>query len=136
MSIDTRDIERKRLMRKGGFYMDKKKYIRVLISIIILSLPFLSPGLVSESRAETRITITVAAGGVACGMYFFLNYAFRLSMSTQQNQIETAAIFNLGPEDWQIRFPMFYLIRSAHHNASFSLHAPEVVQIDILNWRF
>jgi len=116
--------------------VDKKKCIRVLISIIILSLLFLLPGLVSEARAETRITITVAAGGVACGIYFFLQYAFRTSLSIQQNQIETTAIFNLGPEDWQIRFPTLNLIGSEHRNASFSVHAPEAVQLNVLKWRF
>ena len=63
--------------------MDKKKCIRVLIAMIIFSLLFLLPCLVSEAKAETRITITVAVGGVACGIYFFLNYAFRVSMSIQ-----------------------------------------------------
>ena len=116
--------------------MDKKKYIRTLIAIIILSQLFLSPRLVSEARAETRLTITVAAGGVACGIYFFLHYAFRVSMSIEQNQTETTAMFNLGPEGWQIQFPALNLMESEHRNVTFPVHSPETVQMDVLKWRF
>ncbi len=116
--------------------MNKKKWIRTLVAIVIFSLLFLSPRLASEARAETRITITVAAGGVACGVFFFLHYAFRVSMSIEQSETETTAIFNLGPEGWQIQFPKVNIVGSGRHNVSFPVYSPETVQMDILKWRF
>ena len=58
--------------REGHFNGYKKKWSRILIPIITVSLVLLMPPLVPEAKAETRVTITVAAGGVACGAYFFL----------------------------------------------------------------
>ncbi|TRZ91693.1 hypothetical protein D4R89_02500 [bacterium] len=118
------------------FHVNKKKWIRTLVSIVILSLLFLSPRLVSEARAETRITITIAAGGVACGIYFFVHYAFRASMSIEQKQTETTAMFNLGPEGWQIQFPALNLIGNGNRSVTFLVHSPEAVQMDVLKWRF
>jgi len=125
-------------MTWGGyiFHVNKKKCSRTLVAIVILSLLFLLPRLASEARAETRITITVAAGGVACGVFFFLHYAFRVSMSIEQYQAGSTAIFNLGPEGWQIRFPMLSLDGSEHRNVTFPVHSPETVQMDVLKWRF
>lgn len=116
--------------------MNKKKWVRILVAIVILSLLLLLPRLASEARAETRITITVAAGGVACGVFFFLHYAFRVSMSVEQSETETTAIFNLDPEGWKIRFPALNLAGSGHRHVAIPVHSPETIQLDVLKWRF
>lgn len=118
------------------FHVKKKQLIKTLVSILILSLLFLVPRVASEARAETRVTITVAAGGAACGIFLFVHYAFRVSMSIEPYQAGSTAIFNLGPEGWRIRFPMLILDGSGHRDVTLPSRSPETVQMDVLKWRF
>jgi hypothetical protein len=118
------------------FHMKKKQLIKTLVSILILSLLFLVPRVASEARAETRVTVTVAAGGAACGIFLFVHYALRVSMSIEPYQAGSTAIFNLGPEGWQIRFPMLILDGSGHRDVTLPSRSPETVQMDVLKWRF
>lgn len=104
--------------------------------MIIFCLLCLSPCAASEARAETRVTITVAAGGAACGLFFFLHYAFRVSMSIEQHESATTAIFNFGPEGWQMQFPIVNITGSGRRILTFPGHLPETIQMDVLKWRF
>lgn len=112
-----------------------KKSIGTLIILIILSQLFSLPLLVSEAKAETRVTITFAAGGVACGVYFFLQFAFRSSMTIEHFQ-DNVALFNHGPEGWQIETPTLNVIRDVHRNRLFPTDSPETLQMNILQLRF
>jgi len=112
-----------------------KRNIGLLIILIFLSqlLPLPLPG--PEARAETRVTITVAAGGVACGVYFFLRFAFRSSMTTRQQE-EAFALVNYGPTGWRIGPPALNISRTDHNTRLFSTEPPETLQIDMLQLRF
>jgi len=112
-----------------------KKSIITLITLIILSQLLPSPLFVSEARAETRVTITFAAGGVACGVYFFMQLAFRSSMTIQQFQNDVALV-NHGPEGWQIEPPTLNVIRDEHRNGRLLMNPPETLQINIFQVRF
>jgi hypothetical protein len=112
-----------------------KKSIDTLIILIILSQLFSLPLLASEARAETRVTITFAAGGVACGVYIFLQFAFRSSMTIQHFQDNTA-LFNHGPEGWHIDPPTLNIIRDEHRNRLFPTDSPETLQMNLLQLRF
>jgi len=57
-------------------------------------------------------------------------------MSIEQKQTETTAMFNLGPEGWQIQFPALNLIGNGNRSVTFLVHSPEAVQMDVLKWRF
>ena len=111
-----------------------KKSIGTLIILIILSQLFSLPHLVSEARAETRVTITFAAGGVACGVYFFLQFAFRSSMTMQQFE-DNSALVNHGPDGWQIEPPTVNVIRDEHRNRLL-MDPPETLQMNIFQFRF
>ena len=134
--IETRNIQRMHLIRGSGLSVNKKQWTRALVSIAVLSLFVLSPCLTQEASAETRMTITITAGGVACGVYFFLSYGIRASMSVRENYTETTAPFNFTREGWQIRFPELTFMESGYRNTPFLVHAPQGVQLNVLSWRF
>jgi hypothetical protein len=115
--------------------MNIKKRIGLLISLVILGQPLLIPAFTSEAKAETRVMITVAVGGVACGAYFFLQLIFRSSMTMEPYRYDTA-LFNRNAEGWQVRFPVLNLIRNEHNDHLFPQSAPETLQMDILKIRF
>ena len=115
--------------------VNMKKSIGTLMTLILLSQALSLPLFVSEARAETRVTITFAAGGVACGVYFFLRFAFRSSMTIQQFRDNTALI-NHGPEGWQIESPTLDVIRDEHRNRLFLMDPPETLQMNILQFSF
>ena len=113
--------------------MKNRTYI--FVALILLSQSILLPILASEAEADTRVTITFAAGGVACGVFFFLHFTFRASMIEQhQNNID--ALFNLGSEGWQIKFPSINFRQVEEKEMSRSEHSPETVQVDLLKFRF
>ncbi|MBA4422204.1 MAG: hypothetical protein C0390_03760 [Syntrophus sp. (in: bacteria)] len=112
-----------------------KKTTGALIALIISVQLFSLPLLVSEARAETRITITFAAGGVACGVYFFLQFAFRSSMTIQQFQDNTALV-NHGPEGWQIAPPTLNVIRDGRRNKLSLTDSPDTLQMNLFQFRF
>jgi hypothetical protein len=112
-----------------------KKSIGTMILLIMLSQLFSLPLFASEARAETRVTITFAAGGVACGVYIFLQFAFRSSMTVQQFRDNTA-LFSHGPEGWQIAPPTLNIIRDEPPNRLFSTDSPETLQMNLLQLRF
>jgi hypothetical protein len=112
-----------------------KKSIGKLILLIILSQLFLLPLLASEARAETRVTITFAAGGVACGVYIFLQFAFRSAMTIEHFE-DGAALVSHGPEGWHIDPPTLNITRDEHRNRLFPMDSPETLQMNLLQLRF
>jgi hypothetical protein len=112
-----------------------KKGIGTLILLIILNQLFLLPLLASEARAETRVTITFAAGGVACGIYIFLQFAIRSSMTIERFE-DGAALVSHGPEGWHIDPPTLNIIRDEHPGKLFSKDFPETLQMNLLQLRF
>lgn len=116
--------------------MNPRPTLRTLFFVLLLSGLFLMPPLSAKAGAETRITVTVAAGGVACGIFFFFHYGLRVSLSAWHHQAEPTALFTLDPEGGQIRFPTLSLLESEHRGITAWVPAPERLQIDLLKWRF
>ena len=115
--------------------MNIKKRISLLISLVILSQPLLIPAFTAEAKADTRVMITFTVGGAACGTYFFLQFIFRSSMTTEPYQYDTA-LFDHNAEGWQVRFPAVNLIQNEHNDHLFPQNVPETFQMDILKIRF
>ena len=112
-----------------------KNRICILVAFIILAQSIFLPLLSSEAAADTRVTITIAAGGVACGLFLLLRFTFRASM-IQQNQDEMDALFNGGSGGWNIQFPSINIRHDEEHRMSHSVHSQEMVQMDLLKFRF
>ena len=112
-----------------------KNCIAPLIILILLSPLLPLPLPVSEARAETKVTITVAVGGVACGVYFFLRFAFRSSMTTRQPE-EAFALVNYGPTGWRIEPPTLNVSKTDPRTGIFSTEPTETLQIDMFQLRF
>ncbi len=112
-----------------------KKTTSTLIILILLGQLCSVPLLVSEARAETRVTITFAAGGVACGVYFFLQFAFRSAMTIEPFQ-DNIALINHSPEGWHIATPTLNIMRDEQRNRLSPMDAPEILQMNILKFRF
>jgi len=113
-----------------------KKRICLIVLLLILTQSFLLPFSASEAKAETRIYITFAAGGVVGGVYFFLRFAFSGSSMLPQHQNDATALFNHGPEGWQIKYPALNLIGEAHSMMPRPDHSRETAQVEILKIRF
>lgn len=116
--------------------MNRRKRRKILTFLTVLGLLFLSPSAEPEAAAETRITITVAAGGAACGFFLFMHYAFRVSMTAEQIERETTAVLDLGPEGFRMRFPRVRILVGRHAGFASPSLLSETVQVDLLKWRF
>lgn len=118
--------------------MSKRIRLVVLLLLMghVLFLPLL-PLLAAEAKAETRITITIAASGAAFGVYFFLRLAFQTSSLISENPDDGNALFDFGPQGWQTKFPSLNIIRDDYPKM---LHpggaANETTQLEILKLRF
>lgn len=108
---------------------------RTLIALIILSQMLPLPLFISEARAETRVTMTFAVGGVACGAYLFLQFAFRSSMTMQRVE-DNPALVNHGPEGWKIDPPTLNVIRTENRSRLFLMDHPETVCVNIFQLKF
>jgi hypothetical protein len=115
--------------------MDMKNRICIMVALILLSQSILLPLLASEAEADTRVTITFAAGGVACGVFFFLRFTLGESL-IQQHQNDTNALFNRGPECWEIKFPSINFMQDEELKMIRPEHSPETVQMELLKFRF
>jgi len=114
--------------------MDMKNRICIFLALILLSQSILLPLLASEAAADTGITITFAVGGVACGVFVFLHFTFASML--QQHQDDINALFNWGSAGWQIKFPSINFRQDEEHKMFRSEHSPEIVQVDLLKFRF
>jgi hypothetical protein len=113
-----------------------KKHAGILLFLILASQLLLVPMQAAPAWADTRVTITVAAGGVACGAYFFLRLAFRTLVTIPQDPLDTGALLNHGPDGWQIQFPTVDLSRSDNNITAFPPTPEGTLQMDILKVRF
>lgn len=113
-----------------------KKRIRLAVLILLVAHVLFLPLGAAEAKAETRITITIAAGGVAFGVYFFLHLAFRTSALIGQNPDDGSALFDFGPQGWQMKFPSLNILRDDYPKISPPGSASETVQWDIFKLRF
>ncbi len=71
----------------------------VLCAVMITAIP------VKDAEADVRITITFAAGGVACGFYFFFYYSSGFIADWQNKQSDNTALFNHSGAGWEVRPP-------------------------------
>ncbi len=113
-----------------------KKRCRLIVLLIILTQFFLLPFSPSEAKAETRIYITFAVGGVIGGVYFFLRFAFSGSAMIEQPPNDATALFNHGPGGWQIKYPTLTFTPDAANMMPRPIHLPETAQVEILKIRF
>jgi hypothetical protein len=81
------------------------KLLRKMVLAIILCIAVITAAPVSKAVADTRITVTFAAGGAACGVSFFFILSSSITNDWQNNQYDTMALFNRSPEGWQVRPP-------------------------------
>jgi len=112
-----------------------KNRICMIMALIFLSQAALLPISASEAEAETRVTITFAAGGAACGIFLLLRFTFTESL-IQEHRNEAAALFNRGPEGWEVAFPSISTTRSEHFKMISGEQSPDTVQLELLRFRF
>ena len=115
--------------------MNMKKHLGLLIILMMLTQLLLIPAFTADAKADTRVMITVTAGGVACGAYFFLHFIFRSSMTMEPYQYDTA-LFNHDYEGWQVGLPALNLIQNVHRDHLFPQNDPKTVQMTLLRVRF
>ena len=106
-----------------------------MVTLFLLSQCIFLPLLPSKAEAETRVTITFAAGGVACGIFFFLRFGIRESL-LQQYQNNATALFNRGPEGWEISYPSINIIQDEERRMAYPDCSGETVQMELLKFRF
>ena len=111
-----------------------KKRICITVSLILLSQPVLLPISASEAGADTRVTVTIAAGGAIGGVFFFLRFKFRGAMP--QYASDATALFNHDPEGWKIEYPAVNIMSEKDLKTSPGQHSPETVYVEILKLKF
>lgn len=103
----------------------------LIILIQALSLPFLT----KKVEARTQVTVTIAAGGVACGVYFFFLFTVGGS-SMLQNRDETSALLNHGQGGWDIRLPSVNVMQKEEPGTPPLQITPAMMQMDLLKFKF
>lgn len=98
----------------------------ILVTALCLSLTTVSP--TTTQAAKVNITVTIAIGGVACGIYYFVSLTLSDRLALQPVQTETGALLDHSQEGWKIGCPRLKLVE----DGSFGC-APYV---DIVTFRF
>lgn len=101
---------------------------RIFLSLIILTLFLFFSGTASAAEKGTSITVTFAAGGVACGIYFIFYVTTGYGSDRPFHQIEQGALFTGSRAGWKVGYPEVKLIQQDQ-----STHIPCV---EILKFQF
>lgn len=80
--------------------------VNVLLALCLVMFSVMAPA--KESRADVEVTISFAAGGVACGIYFFI-YLSTGNLISASYLRDRTALLNLGPEGWKPGIPTLQL---------------------------
>jgi hypothetical protein len=104
------------------------KRVRKILLIIGLCAAIITAIPATNAEAEVRVTVTFAAGGAACGVYFFFYFSSRFTGDWQNKQSDATALFNHSPEGWQVRPPSLQFIED--HQKGYTPYA------DIIRIRF
>lgn len=115
--------------------MDMKNCICTIAALILLSQALFLPLSASEAKADTRVTITFAAGGVACGFFFFLRFTLGGSLIPQHHP-DKSALFDHGTEGWEISIPSVHFLRDNERSMIRPVRSSETVQMELLKFRF
>ncbi|MCE5265277.1 MAG: hypothetical protein LLG97_17320 [Deltaproteobacteria bacterium] len=111
-----------------------KSRICVMAVLFLLISSLFLPLSTAKAVAETRVTITIA-GGLACGLFFFLQYGFRSSL-LQPNPDDSTALLNRGPAGWEIAFPSVEVRPDEGGKMAYPDRSGETVQMELLKLRF
>ncbi|MBW2645889.1 MAG: hypothetical protein JRE23_06900 [Deltaproteobacteria bacterium] len=57
-----------------------------------------------SAASDVNISVTIAIGGVAYGVYFFVSYTAGYNPDWKAFQPETA-LLNRGPDGWRVGYP-------------------------------
>ncbi|MCK5723428.1 MAG: hypothetical protein KAI84_12905 [Gammaproteobacteria bacterium] len=98
----------------------------ILVTALCLSLTTVSP--TTTQAAKVNITVTIAIGGVACGIYYFVSLTLSDTLALQPVPTETGALLDHGPKGWKLGYPLLKLLEDERFG-----YAPYV---DILSFRF
>lgn len=103
-----------------------KRFVKTIFAIAVcLAIIAAVPAKKAEA-ADVHITVTFAVGGVACGVYFFFAYSSSLAADGEPLQPDSAALFNFGPEGWQVRPPLLQFDKN--HDKTYTPYA-EILRI-------
>jgi len=102
---------------------------------MMLSQAFSWPLFTKNAEARTQVTITFAAGGVACGIYFFFQFTAGQFMMLE-NKNDAYALLNRGQEGWEIKFPAVNIMQSEETKMIRPQPSPAIMQMELLKFRF
>jgi hypothetical protein len=112
-----------------------KKGIVLMVVWFALSPLFPVPFGMPEAEAETRVTISFAAGGVACGLFFFVHLVFRSSLALDPGE-DQAALLTYSQQGWKTAAPALSLFREERGSRPFSIRLSETWQAEVIRFRF
>ena len=100
--------------------------IIILVTALCLSLTTVFPA--TTHAAKVNITVTIAIGGVACGICYFVSLTLSDTLALQPLQTETGALLDHGPKGWMLGCPCLQLLENRRFG-----YTP---YIDIVSFRF
>ena len=98
-----------------------KTFLLTVVCMVLILIP------AAAAASDVNISVTIAVGGVACGVYFFISYTVGYIPGWNPFQTETA-LLQCGPEGWRVACPHLKFITDGR-----SSYAPYV---EIVNVRF
>jgi hypothetical protein len=99
--------------------------IKTFLLVAVCMAVILTPA--ASAAADANISVTIAIGGVACGVYFFVSYTVGYISGWKPSQTETA-LLHRGPKGWRFACPHLKFIADGR-----SSYAPYV---EIINVQF
>jgi hypothetical protein len=104
-----------------------KSLVKIVFAIVLcIAIITVAVPATKAEAADVQITVTFAVGGVACGVYFFFAYSSSLTGDYKLFEPDSAALFNFGPEGWQVRPPLLQL--DENHDKTYTPYA-EILRI-------
>lgn len=88
--------------------MAKKIFLVVLMAVALQIAAW--PVFLREADARTEVTVTFAAGGIACGVYFFI--AFTVHGYSLLNYGENTALLNYTDQGWEVGLPAVTMLQT------------------------
>jgi hypothetical protein len=102
------------------------KQLKKIALAIMVCITIHASMLLTQAAADVKVTVTFAAGGVACGFYLFFAYASGFTADWQNTQFNSPALLNYSAGSWQVKPPLLLFIGDNNKN---SISYAEIIRI-------
>lgn len=84
------------------------KFGRIIAAALLSALIFFSTDI--DCRADTKVTVSFAAGGAVCGIYFFFYFTASHLLDSPAAVPDHTALINGSPDGWKLGVPRLEML--------------------------